>query len=195
MSVIKNASWQISLCFPSWHSGFAYGKGLQSFGSSCFWAFHCFAMDSKELSSILDCFGDQKAIKTPKLNTIWLKLIARVLNMPIELKGNNYYSKVFKRVNYKLSNSTFWVVISSFTVCGGLNVSMSRIDYFFLTSDCEDHFSNTMQTFLPRPVLDHSPILLEGGGVRRSKTPFKFKKMWLKVVGFKDLVKGWWEGH
>ena len=31
--------------------------------------------------------------------------------MPIELKGLNYYSKVFKRVNYKLSNSTFWVVI------------------------------------------------------------------------------------
>ena len=29
-----------------------------------------FAMDSKKLSSILDCFGDQKAIKTPKLNTI-----------------------------------------------------------------------------------------------------------------------------
>ena len=29
-------------------------------------------------------------------------MIARVLNMPIELKGNNYYLKVFKRVNYKL---------------------------------------------------------------------------------------------
>ena len=72
---------------------------------------HCFAMDSKELSSISDCFGDRKAIKTPKLNTIWLELIARVLNMLIGLKGNNYYSKVFKRVNYKLSNSTFWVVI------------------------------------------------------------------------------------
>ena len=70
-----------------------------------------FAMDSKELSSIFDCFGDQKAIKTPKLNTIWLELIARVLNMLIGLKGDNYYSKVFKRVNYKLSNSTFWVVI------------------------------------------------------------------------------------
>ena len=27
-------------------------------------------MDSKELSSISDCFGDKKAIKTPKLNTI-----------------------------------------------------------------------------------------------------------------------------
>ena len=59
-------------------------------------------MDSIELSSILDCFGDQNTIKTPKLNTIWLETIARVLNMPIELKGNNYYSKMFKRVNYKL---------------------------------------------------------------------------------------------
>ena len=59
--------------FCSLHSGSAYGKGLQSFGSSCFWAFHCFAMDSKELSSFSDCFGDQKAIKTPKLNTIWLE--------------------------------------------------------------------------------------------------------------------------
>ena len=32
--------------------------------------------------------------------------------MPIELKGNNYYSKVFKRVNYELSNRTFLVVIT-----------------------------------------------------------------------------------
>ena len=32
--------------------------------------------------------------------------------MLIELKGNNYYSKVFKRVNYKLQNNTFWVVIT-----------------------------------------------------------------------------------
>ena len=53
----------------------------------------------------------KKLWKTPKLNTIWLETIARVLNMPIELKGNNYYSKVFKRVHYKLLNSTFWVVI------------------------------------------------------------------------------------
>ena len=71
-----------------------------------------FAMDSKELSSISDCVGDQKAIKTPKLNTIWLEFIARVLNMLIGLKGDNYYSKVFKRVNYKPWNSTFWIVIN-----------------------------------------------------------------------------------
>ena len=59
------------------------------------------------------CFGDQKAIKTPKLNTIWLELIAMVLTMLIGLKGDNYYSKLFKRVNYWLSNNTFWVVIMS----------------------------------------------------------------------------------
>ena len=40
-------------------------------------------------------------------------MIVKVLNMLIELKGNNYYSKVFKRVNYKLSNSTFLIVITS----------------------------------------------------------------------------------
>ena len=90
----------------------AKGNGAPKLGSSWIWASKSFAMDSKELSSILDCFGDQKAIETPKLNTIWLELIARVLNMSIELKGNNYYSRVFKRVNYKLQNSTFWVVIN-----------------------------------------------------------------------------------
>ena len=33
--------------------------------------------------------------------------------MLIGLKDNNYYSKVFKRINYKLQNSTFWVVITA----------------------------------------------------------------------------------
>ena len=40
--------------------------------------------------------------KTPKLAKNWLETFARVLNVPIELKGNKYYSKVFKRVtSYK----------------------------------------------------------------------------------------------
>ena len=69
-------------------------------------------MDSIELSLILDCFGHQNTIKNTKTYIIWLETIAKVLNMLIELKGNNYYSKVFKRVNYKLQNNTFWVVIT-----------------------------------------------------------------------------------
>ena len=56
-------------------------------------------MDSKELSSISDCFGDQITNKNTETYTIWLEMIAKVLNMLIELKGNNYYLKVFKRVN------------------------------------------------------------------------------------------------
>ena len=59
-------------------------------------------MDSKELSSILDCFGDQITTKNTKTYTKWLEMIGKVLNMLIGLKGDNYYSKVFKRVNYKL---------------------------------------------------------------------------------------------
>ena len=110
-----------SLCFSSLHCSFlAYferlwkrAMELQSF------VLHEFELPKALLwtiyssPSFLDCFGDQKAIKTPKLNTIWLELIARVLNMLIGLKGNKYYSKVFERVNYKLSNSTFWVVITN----------------------------------------------------------------------------------
>ena len=69
-------------------------------------------MDSIELSLILDCFGDQNTIKNTKTYTIWLEMIAKVVNRLIELKGHNYYSKVFKRVNYKLQNNTFWVEIT-----------------------------------------------------------------------------------
>ena len=123
--------------FCSLHSGSDYGKGLQSFGSLCFWAFHCFAMDSKELSSFSDCFGDQKAIKTPKLNTIWLELIARVLNMLIGLKGDNYYSKVFIRLNYRLSNNTFWVVIK-----GPCSVMVNDAQGFFTKVDISLWFGN-----------------------------------------------------
>ena len=109
-----------SLCFSSLHCSFlAYferlwqrAMELQSFVLHEFEIPKALPWTIYSSPSFLDCFGDQKVIKTPKLNTIWSELIARVLNMLIGLKGNNYYSKVFKRVNYKLSNSTFWVVIS-----------------------------------------------------------------------------------
>ena len=50
-------------------------------------------MDFKELSSILDCFGDQITNKNTKTYTKWLEMIANVLNMLIGLKGDNYYLK------------------------------------------------------------------------------------------------------
>ena len=46
-------------------------------------------MDSKELSLISDCFGDQITNKNMKTYTKWLEMIEKVLNMLIGLKGDN----------------------------------------------------------------------------------------------------------
>ena len=51
-----------------------------------------------------------------------------------------------------------------------------------------------MQCVFPRPVSNHFPVLLEGRGLRRVPSLFRFENMWLKVEGFKDLLKLWWEG-
>ncbi|RVW91467.1 hypothetical protein CK203_038548 [Vitis vinifera] len=82
-----------------------------------------------------------------------------------------------------------------FTWNGGLNnQAMSRLDRFLVSEDWEGHFNGVVQSTLPRPVSDHFPILLDGGGVRRGSVPFRFENMWLKEEGFKDLLKGWWQG-
>ncbi|RVW89948.1 hypothetical protein CK203_036517 [Vitis vinifera] len=59
-----------------------------------------------------------------------------------------------------------------YTWSGGLNgQSRSRLDRFLISEDWENHFSGVSQCTLPRPVSDHSPILLDGGGVRRGPIP------------------------
>ena len=45
---------------------------------------------------------------------------------------------------------------------------------------------------IPREISDHYPIVLEGRGVKKGKTPFKFENMWLLTDGFKELVRKWW---
>ena len=78
-----------------------------------------------------------------------------------------------------------------YTWSGGLNgQSWSRLDRFLISEDWENHFSGVSQCTLPRPVSDHSPILLDGGGVRRGPIPFRFENMWLKEEEFKELLKG-----
>ena len=83
----------------------------------------------------------------------------------------------------------------SFTWCGGPNNrSKSRIDRFFISEEWESHFQGAVQTVLTRPVSDHAPVLLDGGGMRRGPKPFRFENMWLKSEGFKKVLKQWWEG-
>lgn len=48
-----------------------------------------------------------------------------------------------------------------------------------------------MQCILAKPMLGHSPILLDGEGVMSGRTPFKFETTWLKLERFKELLKSW----
>ena len=74
------------------------------------------------------------------------------------------------------------------------NQSLSRLDRFLVNEEWDCRFSGLRQCVLPRPVSDHFPILLDGGGLRRDPSLFRFENMWLKLEGFKDLLKSWWEG-
>ena len=82
-----------------------------------------------------------------------------------------------------------------FTWSGGPNnQSWARLDRFLVSSSWLDHFNGVFQSRLPRPISDHFPVLLVGGGIRRGLSPFRFENMWLKVEGFKDLIRSWWRG-
>ena len=74
-------------CISDWRS-----KGLWSAPKLGFFMY---------LSFNLHCHGFE-LLKTPKLAKNLLVTFIRFLNVPIELKGINYYSKVIKTVSFKL---------------------------------------------------------------------------------------------
>ncbi|RVW39602.1 hypothetical protein CK203_090616 [Vitis vinifera] len=83
----------------------------------------------------------------------------------------------------------------TFTWSGGLqNQAWARLDRFMVSPSWLDQFRNVTQKRLSRPISDHFPIIIEGGGIKRGPVPFRFENMWLKVEGFKDLLRSWWQG-
>ena len=71
--------------------------------------------------------------------------------------------------------------------------SMSRIDRFLFPPDWADNFGLVNQMRLLRLLLDHFPIVLDCGHLRGGKSPFRFENMWLKVDGFVNWIKPWWD--
>ena len=84
-----------------------------------------------------------------------------------------------------------------YTWKGGLNNRrMARLDRFLITDDWETLFGDDNKSLLPRPLLDHHPILLEGGRCTiKGPSPFRFENMWLQKEGLKTLVEEWWRSY
>ncbi|RVW25038.1 LINE-1 reverse transcriptase-like [Vitis vinifera] len=82
-----------------------------------------------------------------------------------------------------------------FTWSGGLNnQSWARLDRFLVSPSWLDKFSGVIQRRLPRPVSDHFPILLEGGGLRRGPSPFRGTasyRLAAKTKELKQKLKVW----
>lgn len=50
-----------------------------------------------------------------------------------------------------------------------------RLDRFLFSSDWDENFRNIRQSVLPKPVSEHTPILLNCGDGENSKSYFKFQ--------------------
>ena len=73
--------------------------------------------------------------------------------------------------------------------------STSRIDRFLFSPLLADYFTHFSQKRMPRVLLNHFPILLEGGSQQRGRTPLNFENMWLWTKKFVDKVQVCWASY
>ncbi|RVW33304.1 hypothetical protein CK203_085363 [Vitis vinifera] len=57
-----------------------------------------------------------------------------------------------------------------YTWSGGSNNSLAfKLNYFLVFDDWEGQFNGLVQKIMANPVFDHTPIMLDGGGIRNGK--------------------------
>ncbi|XP_059669374.1 uncharacterized protein LOC132314538 [Cornus florida] len=66
--------------------------------------------------------------------------------------------------------------------------TLSCLDRFLVSSEWEEKFSDVVQATLACPLSDHVPLMLDGGGLRSRRSPFRFENMWLRAKGFLERV-------
>ena len=62
---------------------------------------------------------------------------------------------------------------------------MSMLDRFLVSKEWKNHFSGLLQCVLSRLVYHHLSIFLDGGGIRRRKTPLDSRICGLKRMALK----------
>ena len=101
------------------------------------------------------------------------------IKFPWECNSGNKISqdmRRFSQVIKELELRYLPLLGSSFTWGGGSNnQSLSRLDRFLVSKTWESHFNGVIHRILPKHVLDHSPILLDGGGLRNGVTCLSLK--------------------
>ncbi|WMV13881.1 hypothetical protein MTR67_007266 [Solanum verrucosum] len=75
---------------------------------------------------------------------------------------------------------------------GDNHLIASRIDRVLVSQEWDDAFRNLKQYTMQRILSDHSPITLQGGSWKKSKSYFKFENWWLGTEGFIDRARTWW---
>ena len=122
-----------------------------------------------------------------------------VVRFPEEMRGYMRLSATMRRFSKVIDELCLKdrpLSGGEYTWCGGLNNSFAyKLDRFLVFDDWEDQFSGLVQKNLPNLASDHSPIMLDGRGIKNGKIPFRFENMWLKVDVFKDLLRNWWGGY
>ncbi|XP_026377762.1 uncharacterized protein LOC113272071 [Papaver somniferum] len=106
-------------------------------------------------------------------------------------------------INRGMSNFTKFIMdwnLIDLPLCGAIytwtngqvDPIFCRLDRFLINSRWEELFPDTIQSTKPRPVSDHTPILLITQGLRFGPSFYKFEHIWLEDPSLKDKITGWW---